>query len=214
MFFSFLLILFPFLLTHFQSSTDHANQAAAPLYATNQKVAPHEEAKQLAGLFPLTKQSLTLKQAEQSNSVFNDTKELIALLPGENQKVNIANEAHQLVGGYNYVVNGKSYHVIRNVKNYKVIGTASWYGRPGNPPTLTASGAQFKSNAMDAASKVLPLGTRVKVTDLQNHKSEVVTINDRGPFVHGRIIDLAYGAAQNLGYIHQGTVKVKVQAIS
>lgn len=130
------------------------------------------------------------------------------------KSINPRNEANHLVGGYNYVVDGRIYHVIKpkHASTYKATGVASWYGKD-RPNQLTASGAKFKGTTMDAASKILPLGTRVEVTDLQNGNSIVVTINDRGPFVHGRIIDLTYTAAKNLGYVHQGTAPVKVIVI-
>lgn len=86
-------------------------------------------------------------------------------------------------------------------------GTASWYG-PGFHGRKTASGERFNQYAMTAAHKTLPLGSRVKVTNLKTNKSIVVKINDRGPYVGGRIIDLSKGAAQALGI--NGTGKVSI----
>ncbi len=77
----------------------------------------------------------------------------------------------------------------------------------------TASGEVYKSSKMTAAHRTLPFGTRVKVTNLSNNKSVTVTVNDRGPFVKDRIIDLSKAAAVKLDYIDQGVAKVKVEPI-
>ncbi len=82
-------------------------------------------------------------------------------------------------------------------------GVASWYG-PGFHGRKTASGERYDQNAMTAASRTLPLGTRVKVTNLENGKTVEVTINDRGPYVDGRIIDLSRAAARKLGFRKAG----------
>lgn len=86
-------------------------------------------------------------------------------------------------------------------------GGASWYG-PGFDGKKTASGERFNQNAMTAAHRTLPLGSVVQVTDQRTGKSIRVTINDRGPFSGGRIIDLSKGAASKLGFIARGTTKV------
>ena len=78
----------------------------------------------------------------------------------------------------------------------------------------TASGEIYKSSKMTAAHPTLPFGTRVKVTNLSNNKSVIVTVNDRGPFVKNRIIDLSKAAAVKLDIIDQGVTKVKVESIS
>jgi rare lipoprotein A len=93
----------------------------------------------------------------------------------------------------------------------KQVGTASWYG-PGFQGKETASGETFKQNAMTAASQDLPLGSKAAVTNLNNGKKVVVKINDRGPYVDGRVIDLSRGAAEKLGMVEGGTAKVKVVA--
>lgn len=77
----------------------------------------------------------------------------------------------------------------------------------------TASGEIYKSSKMTAAHRTLPFGTRVKVTNLSNNKSVTVTVNDRGPFVKDRIIDLSKAAAVKLDYIDQGVTKVKIEPI-
>ncbi|MCP4547760.1 MAG: septal ring lytic transglycosylase RlpA family protein [bacterium] len=92
-------------------------------------------------------------------------------------------------------------------------GTASWYGGKYHGRT-TANGETFDKNAMTAAHKTLPFGTRVRVTNLGNGRSVVVRINDRGPFIRGRIIDLSRKAAERLGFRKAGLAKVRVEIIS
>jgi len=92
------------------------------------------------------------------------------------------------------------------------VGWASWYGEPFHG-RKTASGEVYDMYQLTAAHKTLPLGTTVMVTHLKNDKSVMVTINDRGPFVRGRIIDLSYAAAQGLGMVTEGVAKVRVEII-
>jgi|SRR6476620_5879370 len=96
-------------------------------------------------------------------------------------------------------------------KPYQV-GTASWYGEnfQGKP---TASGEPYEMHDMTAASLTLPMGSYVKVTNLRNGKAVVVRINDRGPVVPGRIIDLSYGAAQALNFRHRGLQRVRLDLV-
>lgn len=91
-------------------------------------------------------------------------------------------------------------------------GIASWYG-PGFHGKATASGAVYDQNDLTAAHQTLPLGTRVMVTNLETGSSAEVTINDRGPFAKGRIIDLSYGAGKALGMIGPGTIPVRVEVL-
>ena len=102
---------------------------------------------------------------------------------------------------------------IINPNGYDETGTASYYGAKhhGNK---TASGEPFNQNALTAAHRRLPFGTQVKVTNLDNDKSVVVRINDRGPHTRGRLIDLSRKAAEQLGMIGSGTARVRVQALS
>jgi len=92
------------------------------------------------------------------------------------------------------------------------IGIASYYGKKFHRK-LTANGQRFNMYKVSAAHKTLPLGTRVKVTNLNNGKSIRLTINDRGPFKKGRILDLSYKAAQKLGFVNEGTTKVRIDVI-
>lgn len=98
-------------------------------------------------------------------------------------------------------------------RGYDQTGTASYYGARHHGKR-TASGEAFNQHGMTAAHRELPFGTRVKVTNLNNDKSVVVRINDRGPHTRGRLIDLSRAAAQQLGMIRSGTAKVRVQALS
>jgi rare lipoprotein A len=92
------------------------------------------------------------------------------------------------------------------------VGLASWYGNPFHG-RRTASGAVYDMYQLTAAHKTLPLGTAAMVTHVDNGKSVLVTINDRGPFVRGRIIDLSYAAAQALGMVEEGVAKVRVEVV-
>jgi rare lipoprotein A (peptidoglycan hydrolase) len=91
-------------------------------------------------------------------------------------------------------------------------GIASWYG-PGFHGQPTASGEIYNQNALTAAHPTLPLGTRVEVTNLANGKSVQVRINDRGPFVRGRTIDLSHGAAHKLGMVEPGVSRVRIKPL-
>lgn len=93
-----------------------------------------------------------------------------------------------------------------------VSGTASWYG-PGFHGRMTANGERYDMNEMTAAHKTLPFGTRVRVTNQQNGKSVIVRINDRGPYVGSRVIDLSRSAAQKIEMIGTGTAKVSLQVL-
>jgi len=91
-------------------------------------------------------------------------------------------------------------------------GKASWYG-PGFHGRLTANGERYNQNAMTAAHRHLRFGTRVKVTNLNNGRSVIVRINDRGPFIKGRVIDLSAAAARSLNMIHSGVAPVEVKIL-
>lgn len=91
-------------------------------------------------------------------------------------------------------------------------GTASWYGR-WHRGRRTASGERFNPNAMTAAHRSLPLGTVVRVTNLENHRFVRVRINDRGPYVDGRIIDLSAAAARRLGMEKDGIARVRIEVV-
>jgi rare lipoprotein A len=111
--------------------------------------------------------------------------------------------------GKPYQVDGVWYYPKVDM-DYDETGIASWYG-PGFHGQYTANGEIYDQNALTAAHKTLPLPSMVRVTNLDNGRSIEVRINDRGPFVNGRIIDLTRRDAQLLGFIDQGTAKVRVQ---
>lgn len=91
-------------------------------------------------------------------------------------------------------------------------GTASWYGRHWQG-RKTASGTRFDPGRLTAAHRSLPLNTRVRVTNLENAKSVTVLINDRGPYVHGRVIDLSKAAARRLGMLKDGLAPVRIEVV-
>ena len=114
--------------------------------------------------------------------------------------------------GKPYTIKGKRYYP-KHQPNYDEVGLASWYG-PGFHGRKTANGEKYDQNAMTAAHKTLPLPSWVKVTRIDNGKSIIVRVNDRGPFAKGRIIDLSAAAAKKLGTQKSGLKKVRVQYLS
>lgn len=112
-----------------------------------------------------------------------------------------------------YVINGTRYHVLASNENYTERGIASWYGTKFHGQR-TSSGETYNMYAMTAAHKTLPLPTYAQITNLDNDRSIVVKINDRGPFIKNRIIDLSYVAAQKLGITGKGTGYVEVKTIN
>jgi len=112
-----------------------------------------------------------------------------------------------------YEVFGKRYYVLDSSGGYRERGVASWYGREFHGKR-TSGGETYDMHDMTAAHKTLPIPTWVEVTNLENGKSVVVKVNDRGPFVDDRIIDLSYRAAQALDMIRHGTARVQVRALT
>ncbi|MDP6345035.1 MAG: septal ring lytic transglycosylase RlpA family protein [Alphaproteobacteria bacterium] len=113
--------------------------------------------------------------------------------------------------GKPYQVQGVWYYP-RVDPQYDHTGIASWYGQKFHG-RLTANGETYDMNTLTAAHKTLPMPTRVQVTNLANGRSLILKVNDRGPFVNGRIIDVSRRAAQLLGFYNQGTAKVRVTVI-
>lgn len=111
-----------------------------------------------------------------------------------------------------YEVNGQRYYPLPDSSGFVQYGMASWYGRKFQG-RRTSSGEIYDMYKKTAAHKTLPLGTYVKVTNLANHRYDIVRINDRGPFMKGRIIDLSYATAKDLGAIGPGVVDVKIVAL-
>lgn len=115
-------------------------------------------------------------------------------------------------GSKPYTVRGKTYYPLKSAHGFVEVGTASWYG-PGFHGKTTSSGERFNQYAMTAAHKILPLGTKVRVTNIGNGKSVIVRINDRGPFVDDRVIDLSRAAGTRIGIVANGTGRVRIQSI-
>jgi rare lipoprotein A len=102
-----------------------------------------------------------------------------------------------------------SHYEVKSTEN----GKASWYSIKTNRGTRTASGQKLCNNAFTAAHKTLPMGTKVRVINEANGKSEVVIINDRGPYTKGRIIDVTIGTAERLGFVKRGVIPVRVEVL-
>ena len=111
-----------------------------------------------------------------------------------------------------YKVGKRWYQPLKDAHDYRERGTASWYGRQFHG-RKTASGEIYDMHAMTAAHKTLPMGTYVRACNLDNGKTVDVRINDRGPFVRGRVIDLSYEAAKRIGVIGPGTAPVEIVAL-
>lgn len=99
-----------------------------------------------------------------------------------------------------------------NPQATEITGICSYYARMHNGH-VTAGGEKFDSNALTAAHRKFPMGTKLKVTNIANDKSVVVTINDRGPFVKGRTLSVTRRAAQELGFVKQGIAKVRIEQV-
>ena len=112
-----------------------------------------------------------------------------------------------------YIALGKTYTPLTTVGNFKERGIASWYGKKFNGEK-TSSGETYDMYAMTAAHPTLPLPSYARVTNLSNNKSVIVRVNDRGPFMNDRIIDLSYTAAYKLGIIGDGSAEVEVESIN
>lgn len=111
-----------------------------------------------------------------------------------------------------YHLYGHNYHTLGSSHNYFAKGLASWYG-PGFQSHETASGERYNMYKLTAAHKTLPLSSVVQVTNLSNGRSVVVRVNDRGPFVGNRLIDLSYAAAKQIGMVNQGVARVSIKAL-
>ncbi|AHC73738.1 rare lipoprotein A [Candidatus Endolissoclinum faulkneri L5] len=113
--------------------------------------------------------------------------------------------------GTSYKVKGVWYYPKKEL-NYSEVGIASWYG-PGFNGRKTANGEVFDDNKLTAAHRTLPMPTLIRVTNLRNRRSIIVRINDRGPFIRGRIIDLSRRSAQLLGFVNKGTAPVRLEVV-
>ncbi len=118
-----------------------------------------------------------------------------------------------------YVVRGRRYvpMSVKASETYCQEGIASWYGNETYRQKgghMTANGEAFDPDGFNAAHKLLPLPTFVRVTNLENRRHIIVRVNDRGPFVQGRVIDLSAGAARKLGFYEKGTARVRVETVT
>lgn len=111
-----------------------------------------------------------------------------------------------------YIVNGRSYRVMQTEEGFQQTGLASWYGEKFHGHQ-TSNGEIFDMYQVSAAHTGLPIPSFVRVTNLENQRSIVVRVNDRGPFHNDRVIDLSYAAAYKLGFSNQGTALVHIEAI-
>lgn len=127
---------------------------------------------------------------------------------------NLSDTSAGEINGVAKITVSKDAEPIMTSVNFNNLGvmTASWYG-PRFHGKLTANGEQYNQMALTAAHKSLPFGTILQVTNLKNGKSVIVRINDRGPFIEGRDLDLSKGTALNLGMIGRGVIKVKVSEV-
>ncbi len=112
-----------------------------------------------------------------------------------------------------YVIDNKKYYPIPSADGYKQQGLASWYGKAFHGRS-TSNGETYDMYAMTAAHKTLPMNTMLLVKNFENNRKAVVRVNDRGPFVRGRIIDLSYRSAQRLGVLNNGTARVQIVALA
>jgi rare lipoprotein A len=123
------------------------------------------------------------------------------------------NEPPSRTGNNPYVALGQRYVPMTRADGYRERGTASWYGKKFHGKR-TSSGDKYDMYKMTAAHRTLPLPSYVRVTNMENGRSVVVRVNDRGPFLHDRLIDLSYAAAYKLDIIGTGTGHVEVQTVS
>jgi rare lipoprotein A len=160
-----------------------------------------------AQLLALALTSATLAACAQS-SVVNNKSELLAArqtLLNENRKASSSMNRRVAVRTHTPLETDKPAAATKDTS----YGVASFYSEG----TETASGEHFNPNALTAAHPNLPFGTKLRVTDVATGRSVVVRVNDRGPFVPGRVVDVSYSAAASLGIIGRGTAKVKLDVV-
>lgn len=136
-----------------------------------------------------------------------------AVAQGANAPVAFGGPSALPAGGGKSLADAKPLDEGPDVSDFKQVGRASWYGRRF-AGRRTASGERYDMNALTAAHKTLPLASYVRVTNMSNQKVVIVKINDRGPYVRGRVIDLSFAAAKMLGLAHAGTARVKIEGLT
>jgi rare lipoprotein A len=112
-----------------------------------------------------------------------------------------------------YMVSGRAYKIMRSSSGYKAKGMASWYGTKFHKQR-TSSGEKYNMYAMTAAHRTLPIPSYIRVKNLNNGRTAIVRVNDRGPFHSNRLLDLSYGAARYLGVMPKGTAMVEIESIA
>lgn len=132
--------------------------------------------------------------------------------PPSDNSVHYPNGAPQGERAKPYTVLGQTYHPLKSAHGFVEEGVASWYGSDFHGKK-TANGERYDMYGMTAAHRILPFNTKLRVTNLGNGKSIIVRVNDRGPFVNNRIIDLTRSGAQQLGMIGPGTARVRIESI-
>ncbi|MGE5546501.1 MAG: septal ring lytic transglycosylase RlpA family protein [Solirubrobacterales bacterium] len=167
-------------------------------------------ARQRAGLAALLASTALLSGCAEANLFGHMTKKATS---GDDPPPVTSTTAPAVKFGKPYQVQGVWYYPMDDWKDYDETGIASYYAEAFHNK-LTANGEVFDMNAVTAAHKTLPLPSLVRVTNLENGRSLVVRVNDRGPFVNGRIIDLSRRSAQLLGIERQGTAKVRVTLLA
>nr|WP_321272777.1 septal ring lytic transglycosylase RlpA family protein [uncultured Tolumonas sp.] len=142
--------------------------------------------------------------------------EYARMTPRQRRKAGLLSPVYEppsFTGNDSYQIDGKYYPIWKDIKEYTAEGMASWYG-PGFHGRKTANGEIYDQYAISAAHKSLPLPCYIHVTNLENGRTLVVRVNDRGPFIDDRMLDLSYGAAARLGIVEHGVVRVKVELIN
>lgn len=150
-------------------------------------------------------------------SFFAALKQKMGIRSISNQSSKHVKSTHEPYSRYgnpdSYSIAGRKYAILKTAQGYHAKGIASWYGNEFHTKR-TSSGDAYNMYAMTAAHKTLPLPSYVRVKNLDNGKSVIVRVNDRGPFRHDRLIDVSYAAANKLGLLPRGTARVEVDSVS
>jgi len=199
------------------AAVKQANVAAAPVTIAPAATAESSKPQLVDGLTMRITENGIIPESEYEIQVPKEDVSLAERDDTQPADEDIATKARKALSGTSkaYQVNGIRYKPmsIDETDSFSQEGIASWYG-PGFHGRKTANGETFNQNAMTAAHKRLPISSYVRVTRVSTGKSIVVRINDRGPFVGNRVIDLSYGAAKRLGIVNRGSDKVKIEPIS
>lgn len=146
-------------------------------------------------------------------SLQNDRGPSRTLNEADIRELEVVHEPPSRSGNSDYTLFGKRYEIMDTAVGYRETGLASWYGEKFHGHT-TSNGETYDMYQLSAAHTRLPLPTFVRVTNLENGRSTIVRVNDRGPFHDERIIDLSYAAAVKLGFAAQGVARVRLEALT